>query len=269
MSDRQEVLGWLPDQDIQEKVHADIMNTTMIENPGKWITALEDFKQWQNSRDSCGIWLHGGLGTGKTVLTSTVVDHLSALYNGTTRGAMAYYYCSGTANAKPTMSDILRSILRQLISTDEGFDKFMNWKIGRERRDLTNESIKKLIGEMIKLNTSQTTIILDALDEADRENSLYVISFLEGLISQDWGLVKVFISSRPEEYIKLALGSWVKIEVSPEATKQDIKTYIDTQVDNFLHLRPTDKVEKKTHKAEEDKLKDDVKAFLNGRANGM
>jgi Cdc6-like AAA superfamily ATPase len=262
-ADRLDVLSWLPNQDVQEIAHKGIMNKTVIPNPGQWITDLEEFKEWQNSRDSCGIWLRGALGTGKTVLTSTVVNHVSGLYRGKTSGAMAYFYCSGAANAKPSFSDILESILRQLVSTIEGLNKFKNWKIGRELRDLTNEAMEKLIREMIKLNASQTTtIIIDALDEADAGSWRYVIDFLESLINQDSSLVKVFCSSRPEEPIEIGLCFWPRIEVEPGRTRQDIETYIDTRVDKILNLRTT-------NKAKEGAFRSEVKAFLKERANGM
>ena len=259
------MLNWLPDPNTQEDTHADIRKATIngkLKDPGKWITELDDFKEWQNSRDSCSIWLRGDLGTGKTVLTSTVVNHLSGLYKGTTNGAMAYYYCSGAANAKPNASDILRSILRQLVATDAGFDAYQDWKTGQERRDLTNEATTKLIGDMVKLSTSQTTIIIDALDETDKDSCRHVIDVLEDLINLDGGLVKVFIASRGEEHIRRELDSWPTIILQSKLTEEDIDKYINAEVDHSLRLR-------KEEREKEGPLREEVKSFLKRVADGM
>jgi len=240
--------------------HTDIQNKIKIENPGSWLRNLDEFKYWQNSKASYGIWLRGALGAGKTVLTSTIVDHISHLYRGTAQGAMAYYYCSGTPNAKIKSSDILRSILRQLASTDAGLELFMIWRARHGQHDLTNQNIEILISDMVRLNTiSQTTIIIDALDEMDRESFAEVMDVLENLINQDSGLVKVFLSSRPEDHVNKPLRSWPRIDVDPQLTRPDIVAYIETQVDKKLTLDDgIDAV-----------LRKEVKDFLKDQARGM
>jgi hypothetical protein len=44
---------------------------------GAWLREIGAFEKWQNSKVSCGIWLKGALRTGKTVLMSIVIDHMT------------------------------------------------------------------------------------------------------------------------------------------------------------------------------------------------
>ena len=258
-AERQEVLSWLPEAQ-QETVHSDIRNKPKIKDPGIWILETQQYQEWENSRVSCGLWLHGALGTGKTILTSTVITQIDILYGGTSQGAMAYFYCSGTANAKTKASEILGNILRQLIATDAGLDVFKMWQERHRPRDLTIVAMGELLLDIIELNDqSQTTIIIDALDEADSDSFFDVVEILEQLINDSPGLVKVFISSRPEDHINGALEAWPGIEIEPRLTRKDIETYIDSQVNKRLLLKRRVK----------DELRQDVKDFLKVRANGM
>jgi len=231
-----------------------------LEDAGKWITEQRDFRDWLSSRDSCSIWLRGDLGTGKTVLTSTVVDHVGSLYGPATQGAMAFYYCSGAA--KPSDRDILAGILRQLVATDVGFDIYKNWKDDPKSRHLTNKAMKQLIVDMVERSPSQTTIIIDALDEADEDSCRYVLGVLEDLMHLGSGLVKVFVSSRREGHIETELGSWSAVTLQSALTERDMEKYIGTRVDQSLRLREAQE-EKKTS------LRKEVKSFLLEGANGV
>lgn len=175
---------------------------------------------------------------------------------------MAYHYCSGVANTKPSVGDILRSILRQLVATDAGFNAYKAWKTNREKRDLTNEAMKQLIEDMVRLNASQTTIIIDALDEADKDSCRHVIDVLEDLTNLESGLVKVFVASRGEDHIERELESWTTVVLESGLTDRDIEEYINAEVDHNLRLR-------KDEREKEGPLREEIKTFLKQVSNGM
>jgi ankyrin repeat domain-containing protein 50 len=222
------------------------------------------FEERQNSKVSCGIWLKGALGTGKTTLTSTIIDHMTQLYGDMAQGAFAYYYCSGTANTSLSSSHILRSLLRQLGSTDEGSEILGSWKKEHSEHELTNKEAQLLLSDIIKLKgIAQTTIIIDALDEIDKANFLQLVEVLENVINEGSGLVKVFVSSRPEDHIESALRSWARIQINKELTAPDMEAYIDGRVHKELVLDPN------VDASDCEALKKDVNTFLKERAGGM
>ncbi len=240
--------------------HTEIRNKVGIENPGQWILEEENFLTWQNSKVSWGIWLCGQLGTGKTVLASTVIDHMARLYGKTSQGVMAYYYCSGGINARNNSGDILGSILRQLAETNEGLDVFARWKATHARIHLTHKAMVEMICGLIKVNGSATTtIIIDALDELDGDNFDIVTSALETMLGNSAGILKVFISSRPDSRAWQVFDNWLNIMVDPAATRKDINTYIDFQVDKRLHRK----------RRVDDQLKSNIKSTLKRNARGV
>ncbi|KAH8589100.1 hypothetical protein B0O99DRAFT_637695 [Bisporella sp. PMI_857] len=267
-------LDWLPDIGGEVSAHIEIKNKIRDvlwpknrqekRQPGEWLRESDRFKEWQNAKVSCGLWLKGALGTGKTVLTSTVIDHMTHLYGNVTQGAFAYHYCSGTASTNQKSSNILGGLLRQLAETTEGLTIFQKWKQNHKQHELTNEEIEVLLSDMIRINGStQTTIIIDALDEIDRETFSQVVEVLENLIDGGSGLVKVFVSSRPEHYIESALRSWARIEVEKKLTAPDMEAYINNQVHKKLIL------DTEFDELVQDSLEKDVIKYLRAKAEGM
>jgi hypothetical protein len=146
---------------------------------------MEDFKEWRNPKVSCGLWLCGALGTGKTILTSTIITHINKLYRNTSQGAAAHYYYSGTANARTKASDMLgKHTSTTRTKTDASPDTLKIWEARNRRGDLTHEALGELLHDIIELNDiSQTTIIIDALEEDDEESFSDVMETLELLLN--------------------------------------------------------------------------------------
>ncbi len=142
-----------------------------------------DFQICRDAKSSCGIWLCGKRGIGKTVLTSTVIKYLDELYNESSRGAMAYYSCSGSESSRAGVLDILMDILTQLASTKAGWRIFQDWKRNHSSNALTRIEIHKLILRMVELNgENQTTIIIDGLDEIDKDSCMRRVASMQYLL---------------------------------------------------------------------------------------
>lgn len=124
---------------------------------------------------------------------------------------------------------------------------------------LALDQSKEMIKKLVNLNgRSQTTIIIDALDEISHDDLAIFFEVLDGLMQMKTPtcLLKVILSSRPETRISNALGHWPKIEVAPIKTKSDITFYIGTEVETRLRDR-------------DQYVKDRIKTTLAGRAHGM
>jgi hypothetical protein len=90
----------------------------------------------------------------------------------------------------------------------------------------------ELLLDVIELNDiSQTTVIIDARNKANQDSFFDIIEILEPLINEASGLIQIFISSRPKDYINSSLDNWPVIEVDLDFARKDIETYIESQVD--------------------------------------
>lgn len=257
--EREETLSWLPNAQMY-LTHTEIQNRIGIENSGMWIFEEPVFRTWQTSNVSWGLWLQGDMGTGKSVLISRVINYMEDLYGNTAQGAMAIYYCSGGTNERNTADDVLGSIARQLCETDQGLDLFQEWQSTHSRNRLTHKALIEIICSLIQLNgRATTTIVIDALDELTGDHFQTVTDGLERMLDEANGLVKVFVSSRPDSRATRVLENWLKIEVSPEATRGDIDAYIEYHVEKGLRRK----------KRVNEELKSEIKAFLKENAGGM
>jgi ankyrin repeat domain-containing protein 50 len=148
--------------------------------------------------------------------------------------ALAYFYCDANRQASV---EVLRSFLRQLVSSRKGesiqrslFDVYMEKKSnGFASRSLDENATRK---EFLKLVDSfpQSFIVLDALDECEKDVQAVLVKALRHIINETTRPVKVLISSRPDPYIKNLLGSVVEVEVSEIGNSKDIAKFVTESV---------------------------------------
>ncbi|KAL7942840.1 hypothetical protein V8C42DRAFT_330528 [Trichoderma barbatum] len=214
------------------KSHAAVTEAR-IDKTGDWLLADKDFRAWQDIPSSSSVLcLKGTVGTGKTYLTSKVVDHVKQTLNTSQHDeGFAFFYCNRSG---PSMQDpiiVLRSFVRQLAG--KAFDepdviqsslvqKCQAAK--REGRDLGYKDCKDLILESLNLY-SKTTIILDALDESDI-STYNLCTILIEMMENSRKPVKIFISTRPDREYLNAFGDKCIITVDASNQQGDIDRFL-------------------------------------------
>ncbi|KAL3293671.1 vegetatible incompatibility protein HET-E-1 [Colletotrichum asianum] len=173
----------------------------------------------------------------KTYLTSKVIDTVVASINESAKcnEAMAFFYCKRDEENRRKPRDILQSILRQL-SSDIISDKC---KIHPRLRGLPDElerkgktfdffTCKDLIREIIE-DYSRTFIILDALDECDRESREELMTACDELI-QGNANIRVFLSSRTDDDIRRHFQFRPVIEIQTKDNEDDISRFVEDKL---------------------------------------
>ncbi|KAJ5718497.1 Major facilitator superfamily domain general substrate transporter [Penicillium malachiteum] len=177
-------LNWI--SPVKERDRHDPTNTDRLLDTCEWLLQNPIFKEWDANEEKATLWLQGTLGTGKTYLTSKVIDYL--LKTTQPWEGLAYYYCKcteGRGDEKP--EDVIRSLFRQLaapsadqnsrISKDvQTLFLEMNNKASSPEINICKEQILKLVNEY-----SRTTIVLDALDECDKPTRRSLFDAIERL----------------------------------------------------------------------------------------
>ena len=77
---------------------------------GRWFLESSDFKQWKANPKSF-LWLHGIPGCGKTVLSSTIIEHLE---QDMTCQLLTYFYFDFNDKDKQSLDSLLRSLIVQV-----------------------------------------------------------------------------------------------------------------------------------------------------------
>ncbi|KAI0380146.1 hypothetical protein F5Y04DRAFT_258384 [Hypomontagnella monticulosa] len=217
------------------QTYADIQSAcrnTRTENTGKWLLDTPQFNAWLSG--STQVLLCSGVaGSGKTFLTSTVIDHLLNLQKTSSSSiAVAYAYCLYSDQKSQSVERILGSFSRQLIQHNpellEKLRKFQDDNRGKKVgiRDYTN-FLSSLLSSY-----SEGYIIIDAIDEAS--TSVQDMLFAELKVILNDRNCRLFLTSRPRDIKEGLPGFSEIIEVVP--SKDDIFAYVDKRFyESSLH----------------------------------
>ncbi|KAL6890461.1 hypothetical protein GGI43DRAFT_387665 [Trichoderma evansii] len=247
------------------KSHATVTDTR-IEKTGDWLLGSEDFRAWQDIPSSSAVFLlKGAGGTGKTYLTSKVIDHIRQILETSPHDeGFAYFYCNRSGSSMQQPLVVLQSFVRQL--SGKAFDdsgKIQSSlvqrcsKAKREMRELSYRDCEELILESLNLY-SKTTIVLDALDESDIA-TYNLAKYLIQMMEKTERPIKVFISSRPDrEYLEEVFKDKFLITVDANNQQDDIQKYLQDK------LYSTEKF-----KGRKQEIQDEVKDIFNTKGCGM
>ena len=235
--------------DIREPPEAELndIQSKAMDGTGQWMTAKSEFSQWIKSNDEPHkpktFWLVGLPATGKTILSSVLIDYIQFLGQN-----CAYHFFSSGHQAKRTVAQCLRSIAAQLASVSPDLRErliALHEETGitftsqnQNFQILWDRIFEGIICQMRFVNP--LIWILDAVDEADSPSLL--ISHLMRIHSTT--PIKIFFSSRPMRIPSLVAGysSHVTTYFLAEGdTASDIREYVQRALQialpNDEHMR--------------------------------
>ena len=244
---------------------------TEYADSGQWLIRNPRFGDWASigSQHHSSFWVCGPVGCGKSSLVSRVIEwHLERL-SFDRLIQVAYFYCSRTKGEAQdpgtTPETVMSSILSQLLWSPDGSgiakqvsNLYTAWRYERpDEARLSLEESANIVGELIN-PWSQTTIIIDALDECSQPYPL--LRTLKRIIEDSAGRVKIFVSSRMNVDVSDVLESVSRVNIQVKDTSADVREYI------WKELKESDR---RLLKGREPELEDRMIATLNSRAQGM
>lgn len=256
------LLHWLCDIDPSSMYNAARDKHT----PGTcgWLIQDSDvFKAWEEGKGSL-LWLHGkgmssllimgiaaffrlgGMtklstaGSGKSILSSSVIKHLQDRHASKPSTALAYYYFSFSDIKKQNVDGMLASLIKQVCSrrpNKQLLDRLGEYMVKEQRPDT------KTFGEMLILSLSEYSdvyVVIDALDECPvlNERRERLLESLDYILANAPGSLHVFLTSRKEPDIdaqmSVHLSQPFKVEIDllahQEILNRDICHYIDSRL---------------------------------------
>jgi hypothetical protein len=227
-SDRDEVLEWLCPHDYskQLKVNVDLHQ----EGTGQWFLNDQIFMDWQNSEDSSTLFCPGAPGTGKTVMSAQAVIHLQRTLDDTHKPVL-YVPCDYRRRADQTIDRLFASLVRQL-----GFSSWMVFqrlkalcsKCKNENSRPVRKDLEKELEEALRL-VGAIYIVIDALDECDKEPRSMLINELKKLSSKS--TIHLLVTARGESDIEVLFEGNFRLPI--KATEGDIELYAKERGNHF------------------------------------
>ncbi|KAK4087020.1 hypothetical protein Purlil1_8539 [Purpureocillium lilacinum] len=239
---RGEILRWISAEPYRQ--HHEQAKSEVLEGTGKWLLQNRTFLRWKNESASSILWLRGIPGSGKSKLTSIVIENAQDAFQRSQSPAPVYFYCSRNP-AEPGRSDpskVVASIARQLSTPQPGgslLQAAVEAYMQREADAFASGPLrlvesKDLILKLLQRYEDATvTLVIDALDECnDKKRDL--LGVLEGLLKASPCLLKIFVSSRTDQDIVYRLINYPNLDVSSECNSADIDLFVRSETKHLI-----------------------------------
>jgi len=96
----------------QEKIRIESSKDSVLESSCTWFFDKETFANWWDGDDSRLLWIHGGPGKGKTMLTMAIISEVSSrLRNLPGSNVLTYFFCQNTFKDLNSTVSLLRGLI--------------------------------------------------------------------------------------------------------------------------------------------------------------
>ncbi|KAI5841635.1 hypothetical protein BZA05DRAFT_380346 [Tricharina praecox] len=230
---------------------------------GLWFLTSKAFELWKTERNPV-MWLHGSAGTGKSILSSIILDHLleeEQKMGNKCPTRTIYFYCDYRDVQKQTPAGIYGSLLAQIVETyspdhmpPDLQDVFMKSNMSPPLEGFLKEY---LLNSASKVAFGRTRVVIDGLDECEpaaRTKILQTMMEFNRLAG-----ISLLITSRDEVDIKSELAEVPKLRIDASVNSQDITSFVMDECERNNKLR------RKLKGA----TKQEVIAAISSQADGM
>ncbi|KAF4826189.1 Vegetative incompatibility protein HET-E-1 [Colletotrichum tropicale] len=212
-------------------------NPAPVEGTCTWYFEHKRFRAWFESTGSPLLWISADPGCGKSVFASYLVDHFKELSQANAVN-VCYFFFKSDNEEQSDVARGIQAILYQLYTQQKDLSRRQKLRGG----DL--ESIEKLwvafSQSTVHGDAKSTICILDGIDECEpKPRGVLLRCIAEHFASdgvQQQSKLRVLITSRPENQIKVALGKHRRSTSSSGARRQsdDVSRVVAAKVEDLI-----------------------------------
>ncbi|KAL4815688.1 hypothetical protein BDW67DRAFT_176016 [Aspergillus spinulosporus] len=213
---------------------------------------LQQVQQWGKSSNKCIFWLSGMAGTGKTTIARTVARYFKE--DGILGASFFFKRGQGDQGSAvkffPTIVKQLAIHTPQMIT---GIQKALQNDPAISGKSLREQFDKLMLQPLLAMDQSQssasTVIVIDALDECERDEDMEVILELLPKVEKATCLrIQFFLTSRPESAIRFGFDqidqsdyqNTILQNLDNDVIKHDITLYLREEFRRIRQKRPRD-----------------------------
>ena len=174
-------------------------------------------------------------------VSSTIIEDVDAMRKAGLASA-AFFYCDFREDQKKDLRGLLSSLLVQLSHQSDSYWDIL-FKLYSEHANgsqyPSDEALAGCLKSLLKLpGKAPVYLIIDALDECPNRSGVLsprdeVLGFIEELINSQIHNLRICVTSRPEQDIKVILDPLIFLSVSlhdESGQKENIENYIKTVI---------------------------------------
>jgi len=231
----------------------------------EWLFQEQAYQDWKSSTASTMLWIHGKLGSGKTVLLANVVAELYRLPQGggNMKPIVTYHFCNHDHADSNTYDCIMGSIIQQILAYLEPESETvadMDLYLQRAACPSLHDEAISILRRTLPRDRSMF-LILDALDECQGEVVAAILGALKSI--SEVCLVHLCCSTRTDAPVSRIVSSIFpriehQVSMSSPPMLAEMKGFVEAEFERRRHVRRLDV-----------SLEEIVKDVLVGASEGM
>ena len=222
----------------------------IVDGTCEWIKTNELYNSWLHSRSQL-LWLSGGPGKGKTMLSIFLAGELERSANDSQDILFVQYFCNNRDEKRNTATAIIRGLLFQLLSLRPKLFNYIlpSFKVQKESlfTDSSFETLWRVFETTVHDPVLGTTYcVLDGLDECDEASLEWLLKKFKSLFSRKSNdssachLNLIAVSRDLPDFIPELLSTFPRIRLDPDADSEiesDIHRFIEVKVNELSKYR--------------------------------
>jgi ankyrin repeat protein len=217
---------------------------TRVSGTCEWIRRDGTYQSWLNGSEPL-LWISGGPGKGKTMLSIYLTEELEKIVRNTKSTGLLFYFCSHQDEKRNTAITILRGLVYQIVEKRQKLvEHILPYFESPEKVSAALSSLETLWVMFMKLlqdpELDTTFCVLDGLDECD-ENTKGVLvprivnMFSQGNLSPSTKAFRLVIVSRDIS----GLHTCARLRLDPDNGVQvanDVELFISAKVKELSRI---------------------------------
>ncbi|KAG5664903.1 hypothetical protein KAF25_008637 [Fusarium avenaceum] len=200
----------------------------------QWVFKTPEFQEWANGNHSSVLHLTGKIGSGKTVLTSSIVEKLSQARPP--NQFVSFFFLQFNDSVSLDTETITRSCVQQILSTASIGDSDPESISELDERVQEAKSSMFSREQLLELYSTASTlvkdwfIVIDGLDECSNSQQLSLLKFFKDVESLgETRCIKMLFSSREacSKVIGQIFPASTRLVTGRQETSSDIGVYVE------------------------------------------
>jgi len=227
------------------------------------------YRSWLTAPHSKLLWLSGGPGKGKSMISVFLTEQLANAACQSKRTILAYYFCENKDHKRNTAVAILRGLILQLLRQQRDLFRCIipNFQIRGERLFTSDTALQALwkifVNMLLRLKEHRIFCVLDGLDECEEKSLEIFLRNISQLLSKannpSIGVFKLVAASRDnQECIRQQFSAFDRLDLDSEGLQNELSN----DIEKYIYFKSQELFNRKCYS--EDFRNTVERALLNG-----